>query len=214
MVAIVTLLEEQLADREKRERALETALQKAKEQPAPAPVPEPAPAPAPPPPVEREEEYDTPIHPAASSETLGRHLRNFCEGGTYMVSRHGLAQALQSLPDTDRAKRMENKVLRMFDGLQDEGGFGDNPDRKLVAADAEAQLTKLIVLIAHGERKEQMHFALSAMNKKGLPPAVTSALAEQTLAFAGAYLLDSDCPNIDCITAANMLSQSAGLDCV
>lgn len=57
-----------------------------------------------------------------------------------------------------------------------------------MAADTESQLTKLIVLIAHGERKEQINFALSAMNKKGLPPAVTSALAEETLAFAGACM--------------------------
>ena len=104
------------------------------------------------------------------------------------MSRHGLSEAVRSLPDTDRAKRMEDKVLRMFDGLHNEGPFGDDPDRKLVAADGQSQLTKLIVLIAHGERKEQINFALSAMNRKGLPPAVTSALAEETLSFAGAYL--------------------------
>ena len=173
MVAIVELLEEQLAEREQRERALETALQKAKAAAAPAP------------PMEPEEVYDAPIHPAASIASLGRHLRDFCDSGGHMVSRHGLSQALRSLPDTDRAKRMENKVLRIFDGLHDEGGFGDSPERKLVPADTESQLAKLIVLIAHGERKEQINFALSAMNKKGLPPAVTSALAEETLAFAG-----------------------------
>ena len=80
-----------------------------------------------------------------------------------MVSRHGLSSALRSLPDQDRAKRMEEKLLRLFDGLDDEGGYGNSPDRKLVSADSEAQLTKLIVLIAHGERKEQIHFALAAL---------------------------------------------------
>ena len=124
MVAIVELLEEQLAEREKRERALETALQKAKAAAVPAPAPAPAPEPAPvPPPMEPEEVYDAPIHPAASNASLGRHLRAFCASGSHMVSRHGLSQALRSLPDTDRAKRMENKVLRIFDGLHDEGGM-------------------------------------------------------------------------------------------
>lgn len=189
VVAIVELLEDQLAEREQRERALETALQNAKAHRVPEPVPEPAPAPTPaPPPMELEEVHDAPIHPAASSETLGRHLLEFCENGGHLVSRHGLSEALRSLPDTDRAKRMESKVLRMFDGLHNEGPFGDDPDRKLVAAHAQSQLAKLIVLIAHGERKEQINFALSAMNRKGLPLAVTSALAEETLAFAGAYL--------------------------
>ena len=79
VVAIVELLEEQLAEREQRERALETALQKAKAAAAPAPPPTPAPAPAPAPPMEPEEVYDAPIHPAASIASLGRHLRDFCD---------------------------------------------------------------------------------------------------------------------------------------
>jgi hypothetical protein len=194
-IAIVQMLEEKLAEREKGYRALETALQAAKFQPAPepapAPPPPPAPAPAPPPPVQPEEDvHDTPIHPAASSDSLGQHLRSFCEGGTLMVSRHGLSSALRSLPDQDRAKRMEEKLLRLFDGLDDEGGYGNSPDRKLVSADSEAQLTKLIVLIAHGERKEQINFALAALTTKGAPASVTSTLAKDALGFSGAYVLD------------------------
>lgn len=190
------LLEAQLAEKEQRLRALGEKLETAKEQPEPAPEPAPEPPPpqrAPTPPVEPEEVYDMPLHPAASAESLGRHLARFCQRGSTLVSRDGLIQALQSLPDTDRAKRMVHKVLRIFDrpDFVDEGGYGSTDiHQKLVSAHAAADLTKLIVLLAHGEHREHVNFALSAVNApKGLPPAVSSELAKKALDVAGTYRL-------------------------
>lgn len=117
-VAIVELLEEQLAERDKKLLSLQKKLDAAKTapppEPAPAPAPPPPPAPAPLPPVQHPEEI--PIHPAATADSLGRHLSQFCHGGTAMISRLGLSQAVRALPETDHAKRMELKILRLYDG--------------------------------------------------------------------------------------------------